>query len=512
MNKLSNNTAIIYARVSSKQQDRKGYSIPKQIEICQRYAYENGLEVIATFDEKESAKNTGRVKFGQVLDLISEGRAKHLIVEKDDRLTRNFADKAILDELIKINGLTVHLVRPRKVIDRNSPPEDRLFQNIQTSFAQYYVDDLSQKVKKGQQGALDNGLWPAKNKVGYHRKNGEKVMSPDNVQSEIVKKLFKSAETGLYNLRQLRRLGLSLGLRTCQGSKPTIETVRQILMDTFYYGWIRWGKDKETGQYKFEGPGIHKPIITKALYDRVQKVMRTEPYTSSKPEQFPYKPLLRCEICGCPMTAELKKKTLKTTGQVKEYILYHCTGTREHHKIRSINQNLLEKQFADHIGEINLSEDNAKQLSDFLKKRHNHEEEAQKTLLKNLKGEKTKLENRKNQLLTMRLDGEIDKEQYSYASKQLHTDIQSIEQRIVEIEQNPFLGDHGVEKIIELLNSIENIYHMETRERKAKLLNLLASNWLFDGVSVSPVYRKPLDRFIEADTFQEQWAILDSNQ
>ena len=116
--KPQTNPAIIYARVSSKQQDRKGYSIPKQIEICQRYAFENGLEVIATFDENESAKNTGRVKFGQVLDLISEGRAKHLIVEKDDRLTRNFADKAILDELIKINGLTVHLVRPRKVIDR----------------------------------------------------------------------------------------------------------------------------------------------------------------------------------------------------------------------------------------------------------------------------------------------------------------------------------------------------------------------------------------------------------
>ena len=48
--------AVIYARVSTRDQERGGYSIPAQIEFLQDYALKNNFEVVQIFQEAETAK------------------------------------------------------------------------------------------------------------------------------------------------------------------------------------------------------------------------------------------------------------------------------------------------------------------------------------------------------------------------------------------------------------------------------------------------------------------------
>ena len=49
--------AIIYARVSTEEQKRKGYSIEAQIEACRAYAKAKGWDVVLEFKEAKSGKS-----------------------------------------------------------------------------------------------------------------------------------------------------------------------------------------------------------------------------------------------------------------------------------------------------------------------------------------------------------------------------------------------------------------------------------------------------------------------
>ncbi len=48
--------AVIYARVSSKEQEKEGFSIPAQIKFLQEYAQPKGFEVIKEFTDKLEQK------------------------------------------------------------------------------------------------------------------------------------------------------------------------------------------------------------------------------------------------------------------------------------------------------------------------------------------------------------------------------------------------------------------------------------------------------------------------
>lgn len=59
--------AVLYARVSSKEQEKEGYSIPAQLRLLKDYAYKNGFEVAKEFIDVETAKQAGRAHFGEML-------------------------------------------------------------------------------------------------------------------------------------------------------------------------------------------------------------------------------------------------------------------------------------------------------------------------------------------------------------------------------------------------------------------------------------------------------------
>jgi site-specific DNA recombinase len=85
--------AVIYARVSSKDQEREGYSIPAQLKLLREYGVRNEMEIVHEFVDVETAKTTGRRRFGEMVRFFEQNpNARCVIVEKTDRLYRNFRD------------------------------------------------------------------------------------------------------------------------------------------------------------------------------------------------------------------------------------------------------------------------------------------------------------------------------------------------------------------------------------------------------------------------------------
>ena len=101
MNIEPNLKAVIYCRVSSKEQEETGYSLPAQEKFLRDYAEKNGFDVAKAFSVSESARGkTVRKIFNKMMEFAEKNKITVIIVETTDRLTRNFADVPIIDDWI----------------------------------------------------------------------------------------------------------------------------------------------------------------------------------------------------------------------------------------------------------------------------------------------------------------------------------------------------------------------------------------------------------------------------
>src|SRR4051794_15744091 len=107
--------AVIYARVSSKEQEKEGFSIPAQLKLLHGYAEAHKFAIAREFVDVETAKRAGRAGFGEMLAFFKRSSAcRILLVEKTDRLYRNLKDWVTLDEI----DLEIHLVKEGVVLSR----------------------------------------------------------------------------------------------------------------------------------------------------------------------------------------------------------------------------------------------------------------------------------------------------------------------------------------------------------------------------------------------------------
>ena len=58
--------AVMYARVSSKEQEKEGFSIPAQLKLLKEYAATRGFTIMEVYVDVETAKQTGRTAFGEI--------------------------------------------------------------------------------------------------------------------------------------------------------------------------------------------------------------------------------------------------------------------------------------------------------------------------------------------------------------------------------------------------------------------------------------------------------------
>jgi hypothetical protein len=118
---------VLYARVSSKDQEKEGFSIPAQLRLLRDYAAGKGFAIAHEFTDVETAKQSGRTNFGQMLTYLKKHQrvCRTILVEKTDRLYRNIKDYGTVDELdVEIHADTSSLkgtrpccgLRPKQVL------------------------------------------------------------------------------------------------------------------------------------------------------------------------------------------------------------------------------------------------------------------------------------------------------------------------------------------------------------------------------------------------------------
>jgi len=124
--------------VSSKEQEKEGFSIPAQVKLLQEYANSKGFEVVKDFTDNETAKKTGRTNFNEMLKFLKKSKDINIVlVEKTDRLYRNFKDYINIGE----TALDVHFVRENVIFGKNSRSQEKFIQEIRLVMAKNYINN-----------------------------------------------------------------------------------------------------------------------------------------------------------------------------------------------------------------------------------------------------------------------------------------------------------------------------------------------------------------------------------
>src|SRR3989344_847253 len=295
--------SVILARVSSKEQDETGYSLPSQEKLLNEYGQSKNLLPAKLFSISESASGQKqRATFNEMVAYVKKHDIKNIICEKVDRLTRNFRDAvAINDWKDEASDRQVHFVKENVVLNKESKSNEKFIWNIKVSVAQYYLDNLSEEVKKGQKEKIAQGWLPTRPLPGYKTvgEKGHKIHILDENMAPIARKMFDYFLSGEYSVDKLTKKMSNEGLRNIKGNKIVKSRIHKLLTDPFYIGKIRWNGVVTDGK--------QDPLITPEIFERTHQILSGRCTPKYSKHLYLYNKLIRCFECGGIITWETHK-------------------------------------------------------------------------------------------------------------------------------------------------------------------------------------------------------------
>lgn len=405
---------IIYCRKSTDTEDKQVMSLDSQKRELLSIAEKNNLQIVKIFQESMSAKSAGRPIFNEMMGLIVNGKAEAILCWKLDRLARNFIDGGlIMDNLQK--GI-IKEIRTYESI--HLPNETSFILAMQFGMANQYSRDLSVNVKRGNREKLSRGEWPNHAPFGYLNYKPDKSIIIDPVRSKYVVRAFELYLMGTHGFKDISDILYDEGLRTISGRKVLKSHIQRIIQNPFYSGlMVRDGKYYE---------GKHQPLISKDTFDRASAISDNRSRPRPKLHFFPLRGFLKCNNCGCALTASIHKN----------HHYYYCTNGRQHcdeHK-SYLRENYLYNNIGVILGNLAFTERKIELMYRAVKERTNLDGEYLDKTLATLQGQLESLKSKESRLLDTFLAEQIAKELYDQKTFEMQNEKISLNKKIREVK------------------------------------------------------------------------------
>ncbi|MFA4826986.1 MAG: recombinase family protein [Candidatus Shapirobacteria bacterium] len=370
---------FLYARKSTDSEERQIKSIGDQIAELKEFATIQKIEIVASFTEAKTAKKPGRIVFNQMIERMEKGEAQGIVAWHPDRLARNSID----------GGKIIYLLDTGKILDLKFPtfwfdstPQGKFMLNIAFGQSKYYVDNLSENIRRGIRQKLKNGLWPSFAPIGYINNRKTKGIDIDIPKAKLIKKAFEMYSSGDCTLKGIAGFFAKSNLKSYKDKTLSESRVQFMLQNPIYYGLIRFNGEL----YK----GVHEPIISKKLFDLVAEVMSNRGKKQRKRKhEFIFSGLMRCGGCGCLITAETQKG----------HNYYRCTKKKGNCPEKYLREEELINQIKIKIQKVSLPKDWVKKMLVELDKETNQAKNQSQPLIQNLLSQKVEINRKLDDLL-----------------------------------------------------------------------------------------------------------------
>ena len=474
---------IVYCRKSTDEKDRQVLSIDAQISELKEFALREKLQIIDFVVESKTAKEPGREKFADVLKRIEKGEANGILSWHPDRLARNSIDGGRIIYLLDIGKLS-DLKFPTFWFDNT--PQGKFMLSIAFGQSKYYVDNLSENVKRGIREKLRRGIWPKHAPLGYFNDLKLKTIEVDLEKSKIVKKAFEKFSEGNVSYSEISRRMFREGISRKGGEVLKVDQVKNMLSNQFYIGTFLFSGELYTGS--------HKTFISKALFNNVQKQMERLSRPRVKGHNFPFTGFIKCAECGSAITAETHVKVYKRTNRKVVYNYYRCTKSLGSCGQKYIREEDLEKQIRNIVSKSSLSEEGSRIWDGLFEEDRKGEELSASQRSVELDAKISNLEDQENTLLDGYLQHIIEPEVYKNKKNEIFARKQQFSEEKGKIGQE---GDGRLEPLLEFMNMAKtgakiacaknNCHELAVQARNA------GSNFFLDNRQLKPEWKKGFD-------------------
>ncbi len=474
---------IGYCRKSTDESDRQILSIESQIAELKEFALRQNLEILDFVTESRTAKVPGRPLFEQVLKRIEKGEAQGIISWHPDRLARNSID----------GGKIIYSLDTGKLIDLKFPsfwfensPQGKFVLNIAFGQSKYYVDNLSENVKRGLKQLLRNGILPHRPPYGYVYDKLAKKHNIDPVKSKTIKKAFKKFGQGDWNQTQVAQYLFENGFKRKNGKVLSLNNIVRFLTNRFYIGLFFFNGELHQG--------THKTFISKALFDKVQKQLDSTKRNAFKKNNFPFRSLVKCGECGASITSEAHYRVYKRKGNSQTFVYYRCTKKLGPCSQKYINQSNLEKEFRRVIGDVAIPVGWIPKWEKLIEKYEIFEKQNREANTIKLENESESVDLKLNTLLDAFLDSTLDAETYKAKKNELFERKLKLQEEIGQIRTNGAVWLEPVRELVKVAKNCGKIaLAKNNNEEVATFIKNIGSNFFLTDRHLTAVYKKGFD-------------------
>ncbi len=488
---------ILYARKSTDVEDKQVLSIEAQVVELRKFAVDNNLHIVDTIVEKKSAKIPGRLKFGKMLERVKNSEANGILAWHPDRLARNSIDGGQIVYLLDQTHLQA-LKFPTFWFENTS--QGKFMLSIAFGQSKYYVDNLSENTKRGLRQKLRRGEYPSHAPLGYINDLRTKSIVVDKRIAPIVIQAFELYAKNQSRYEDIADFLASHGLVTRgKGTKYKNDRIQRMLSNPFYYGhFVYKGEVYE---------GVHTPIISKKLFDKVQAVLaeRGRPRKANHSEPKVYCGLLRCYSCDLMITAEKRVKHQKN-GNRHEYIYYHCTKKRKDMKCLdpAVREEALDESLTGLLQEYALPDSWKTDLLARLEQDEQNEQSSTHTFVASAQTRIASLQSKLQRLLDGYLDQDIDRDTYLDKKAELMNEKKSLEEQSSKLTLAATAWVEPMRQWLDRANSICNIsLESDKNEKKVLAKEIFGSNLFLQNKKACSARPKSL-----SSPLKNQWAAL----
>ncbi|MFH0839721.1 MAG: recombinase family protein [Candidatus Omnitrophota bacterium] len=448
---------FLYARKSTDDEDRQILSIEAQLVELRQHAKRENLEVITELVEAKTAKKPGRPIFNDMLLQIERNRADGILAWHPDRLARNSVDGGKIIYLVD-NGVIKDLRFPTYRFDNSA--QGKFMLSISFGQSKYYIDALSENIRRGIRLKLSKGIWPQWAPIGYLNDRQTRGIVKDEGKAPFIKRIFELYATSDYSLMEIRDKISSIGMLGRKDKPLSASQIQTMLKNPLYYG-----------MFCFNGEvyeGIHEPIITKKLFAQCQEVMKRRSRPKKSKKYFALRGFMKCGECGRTITAELQKG----------HKYYRCTKRFTNCTQKYVREEELSRQIAAFLQKVSLCDDWTAKVLGELEKDKNEAVQSSRPVRHKIELAINDIDSKVNKLIDLYLDGSILAEEYRHKKEELLNKKKDLQESLSSSGGRDDNWFEQAKSFVTLLNKVGYEAREGNLESQKEFLEKIGSNFI----------------------------------
>jgi site-specific DNA recombinase len=227
--------AILYARVSTDEQARSGYSLAQQIEALREHAATEGYEVLEEVtDPGQSGASLERPGMDRVRDLVAAGGVSVVLAQDRDCIAREPAYHYLLRREFEEHDTKIRAMNDRG----DDSPEGELTDGILDQLAKYERAKITERTRRGKIRKLKEGKLLAaapRPRFGFDFDAERTGYLVNEEQMRIVRRVFEMVGAQALSLHAVRKTLERVAVPAPNGGAYwSRTTIKNIVLDDVY--------------------------------------------------------------------------------------------------------------------------------------------------------------------------------------------------------------------------------------------------------------------------------------